>query len=157
MGFAVGGTPPGLLELAGVETPDRFRRQGEYPLDPGADIDIETPEDKAYWMGVASGFMVTGAGISGGLYIASAGHSGSLLAWTAMIATEAAVGLAPSVAVGVSRTIGLARLAAPVVAPLVLMDYTTSVISDPVFTQPGGPVVASNPGIPMALWISLFG
>ena len=56
------------------------------------------------------------------------------------------------------RTAALLGYASPVVDAYLLAAYAGDVISEPGFTQPGGPVVVSNQfGIPMPLWISIFG
>jgi hypothetical protein len=102
-GFLVGAIPPGILdEYPGYESPDRFRITGTsnpWSLDWSVrvEIDVETTEDKAYWMGLTAGVSVATGLVSGALYIASGGVSGSFAGWLAVIGGEALVAFAPAV------------------------------------------------------------
>jgi hypothetical protein len=56
------------------------------------------------------------------------------------------------------RSVALLAHASPVADAYLIYDYAQEVITDPAFVEPGGPVVASNQfGIPMPLWIWMFG
>lgn len=68
-------------------------------------------------------------------------------------------GMAGKYGKGALRTsVAILGSASMLAEPLMLADYTHSVMSNPQFYQTGGgPIVASNPGVPMALWIWLFG
>lgn len=82
-GFIIGSTPPGYPGMWGIEIDDRSRHSWER-----SEFDVETPEDKAYWAGVASGAMVSGSILSGGVYIATAGESMSFIGGSSLVTFE---------------------------------------------------------------------
>ena len=87
-GFFIGSTPPGLGELFGVEIRDRVRRTDSAFGEGMYEVDYESSEDQAYWMGVAGGTAVITGILSGGMYLATAGESMSFFTGVSIVMFE---------------------------------------------------------------------